>query len=84
MQQFRIVRKDIEEMLLRVSTVRLKYGHAERHWRKIASSAQRMIETANELRNRAGTGHVRVVGEEPVVTGADASLVESAGLILAA
>ena len=56
----------------------------ERHLRKIASSAQRMIETANELRNRAGTGHGRVVGEEPVVTAADASLVASAGLILAA
>ena len=43
-----------------------------------------MIETANELGNRAGTGHGRVVGNEPVVTAADASLVASAGLILAA
>ena len=56
----------------------------ERHLRKIASSAQRMIETANELRNRAGTGHGRVEGNEPVVTVADAGLVASAGLILAA
>ena len=56
----------------------------ERHLRKIASSAQRMIETANELRNHAGTGHGRVVGEEPVIAEADASLVASTGLILAA
>ena len=56
----------------------------ERHSRKIASSAQRMIETANELRNLAGTGHGRVIGEEPVITGVDANLVASTGLILAA
>ena len=43
-----------------------------------------MIETANELRNRAGTGHGRVVGKEPIITAADAGLVASAGLILAA
>ena len=57
---------------------------AERHLGRIASSAQRMIETANELRNRVGTGHGRVAGEEPVVTAADASLVASVGYILAA
>ena len=56
----------------------------ERHVRKITSSAQRMIETANELRNRAGTGHGRVAGKEPIVTAADAALVASVGLILAA
>ena len=56
----------------------------ERHLRKIASSALRMIETANELRNHAGTGHGRVVGEEPMIAEADASLVASTGLILAA
>ena len=56
----------------------------ERHLRKIASCAQNMIETANKLRNDAGTGHGRVVGEEPVVTAADASLIASVGLILAA
>ena len=56
----------------------------ERHLRKIASSVKRMIETANELRNRAGTGHGRVVGKEPIITAADAGLVASAGLILAA
>ena len=43
-----------------------------------------MIQTANELRNIAGTGHGRVVGNEPVVTAADASLVASAGFILVA
>lgn len=56
----------------------------ERHLRRIASSAQKMIGSANELRNSAGTGHGRVVGEEPVVTVADASLVASTGVILAA
>ena len=56
----------------------------KRHLRRMASSAQRMIETVNELRNWAGTGHGRVVGREPEITEADASLVASAGLILAA
>ncbi len=56
----------------------------ERHSKKIVSSAKRMIETVNELRNRAGTGHGRVIGEEPVITGADANLIASTGLILAA
>ena len=56
----------------------------ERHLRKIASNAQRMITAANELRNRAGTGHGRVVGKEPVLTAADASLVASIGMVLAA
>ena len=72
----------LTELRLRGSSTPTTEG--ERHVRKIASSAQRMIETANELRNRAGTGHGRVVGNEPVVTAADASLVASAGLILAA
>ena len=56
----------------------------KRHLRRIASNAQRMIETVNELRNLAGTGHGRVVGNEPEITEADASLVASTGLILAA
>jgi hypothetical protein len=56
----------------------------EKHLRKIASSAKTMIETANALRNLAGTGHGRVVGAGEVVTDADASLVASSGLILAA
>ena len=56
----------------------------ERNVRKIASCAQKMIETANEFRNSAGTGHGRVAGKEPTVTAADAALVASAGLILAA
>ena len=57
---------------------------SERLLGRIASSAQRMIDTANELRNRAGAGHGRVVGKEPVVTAADAGLVASIGFILAA
>ena len=59
-------------------------SEGEKHLRRIAASAQRMIETANELRNRAGTGHGRAEGKEPVITAADAGLVASAGLILAA
>ena len=57
---------------------------AERHQGRIASSAQRMIEAANELRNQAGTGHGRVAGKEPKVSLADASLVASVGCVLAA
>ena len=56
----------------------------ERHTRKIVSNAKSMIIAANELRNRAGAGHGRVVGEEQSVGAADASLVASTGLILAA
>ncbi|WP_326912885.1 abortive infection family protein [Rhizobium johnstonii] len=56
----------------------------EKHLRKIASSAKVMIETANELRNLAGTGHGRVVGEEVEIRASDASLVASNGLVLAA
>lgn len=56
----------------------------ERLVRKIASSAKRMLEAANELRNRAGTGHGRVVGKHAEIETADASLVASVGLVLAA
>ena len=56
----------------------------ERYARNIASSAQKMMGTVAELRNRAGTGHGRVIEEDPVITGADANLVASTGLILAA
>lgn len=56
----------------------------EKHVRRIASAAKTMIETANEYRNLAGTGHGRVIGKEVGVTPADASLVASSGLILAA
>lgn len=56
----------------------------ERAIRKIASSARTMIDTVNELRNAAGTGHGKVVGEEEPISADDASLVASSGLILAA
>lgn len=62
----------------------LPVNESERYSRKIASSAQKMIEAANDLRNQAGTGHGRVIGKEPIVTAADAGLVASTGLILAA
>jgi hypothetical protein len=52
--------------------------------RKIASSAKTMIETANELRNLAGTGHGRVVGEVEDITADDASMVASSGYVLTA
>lgn len=57
---------------------------SEKYLRKMASSARAMIESANELRNLAGTGHGRVVGEEVAVSPDDASLVGSSGLVLAA
>ena len=56
----------------------------EKYVRKIVSSAKSMVDAANELRNSAGTGHGRVVGEETSVSPDDASLVASAGLVLAA
>ena len=56
----------------------------ERLVRKFASSAKRIIETANELRNHAGTGHGRVISKQTEITTADASLVASVGLVLAA
>lgn len=43
-----------------------------------------MIETANELRNLAGTGHGRVVGEVEDITADDASMVASSGYVLTA
>lgn len=57
---------------------------AEGHIRKIANTAQKMIETANELRNLAGTGHGKVAGEEPEVSLTDAQLVAAEGFILCA
>ncbi|MGN7127369.1 abortive infection family protein [Methylorubrum populi] len=57
---------------------------SDKYLRKMASSARSMIESANELRNLAGTGHGRVVGEEVPVSADDASLVGSSGLVLAA
>lgn len=56
----------------------------ERALRKIASRARDMINTANELRNAAGSGHGKVVGEEEDLGPEDASLVASTGLVLAA
>ena len=56
----------------------------ERLVRRIVSSAKRIVVAANELRNRAGTGHGRIVGKETEITAADASLVASVGLVLAA
>ena len=57
---------------------------AERNVPKIAGNARKMIEAANQLRNRAGTGHGYVIGEEPEVGAADAGLVASTGMILVA
>ena len=56
----------------------------ERYVRKFVSKAKQMIETVNEFWNFAGTGHGRVVGKEPTVTAADATLVALTGLNLAA
>ena len=58
-------------------------AESERYLRTIASNARRMIEAANELRNRLGTGHSRVVGKEPALTSVDASLVACTGMVMA-
>ncbi len=59
-------------------------SESERHVRKIYSNAKKMVGTANELRNLAGTGHGRIVGREEHLSSEDARLVASIGLILAA
>ena len=55
---------------------------SEKYLRIMSSSAKEM--TLQVTSNRAGTGHGRVVGGEPIVTEADASLVASIGFILTA
>ena len=57
---------------------------SETYHRKIASSARKMVNTINDFRNHAGTGHGHVIGAEPRVTEADAYLVASTGFVLAA
>lgn len=57
---------------------------SEGYIRRISSNARKMIETVNELRNLAGTGHGHIVGKEESLSPRDASLVASNGLILAA
>ena len=56
----------------------------EKFHRTVASCAQKMIIEANKLRNRVGTGHGRVIGENAAITNEDASLVASTGMILCA
>ena len=56
----------------------------ERYLRRFASSAERMLNAVNDLRNFAGTGHGRPVGEEPVLIVEDANFVASIGMVLAA
>ena len=69
---------------LRLSADSPPVTDSERYVRKFASKVKQMIETVNEFRNFAGTGHGRVIGEEPNVTAADATLVALTGLNLAA
>ena len=57
---------------------------SETYHRKIASSVRKVVNTINDFRNHAGTGHGHVIGAEPMVTEADAYLVASTGFILAA
>ena len=59
-------------------------SESERYLRSIANSAKKMINAGNDLRNLAGTGHGREVGEEPTVTETEARLVASIGFTLAA
>ena len=55
----------------------------ERLIRKISSQAKKMIETANDLRNVAGSGHGRIVGHEHPLTTEDARMIASIGFVLA-
>ena len=57
---------------------------ADRPVQEVAKAAKEMLLAANKLRNRAGTGHGRVVGQEPSVANTDAALVASTGMVLAA
>lgn len=59
-------------------------SESERYLGTIASSAKKMINAGNDLRNLKGTGHGREVGAEPIVTEAEARLVASIGFTLAA
>lgn len=56
----------------------------EKHLRRILSGAEKTIHAINELRNCAGTGHGRPVGEEPAVNIEDSKLIASMGMVLAA
>ena len=51
--------------------------------RKISSLAKKMIEAANKLRNIAGSGHGRIVGNEHPLTTEDARMIASIGFVLA-
>lgn len=91
----RVGEKDLEKLDFPVLTTRCMSAlgllpntppstEGERHVRKIASTARTMIETANELRNLAGTGHGKVAGAAPAVSLTDAQLVAAQGFILCA
>lgn len=56
----------------------------EKHIRQIVSSAQKMMEAANALRNYGGTGHGRAAGTDPNLSVVDAQLVAATGYVLAA
>lgn len=57
---------------------------SERLIRKTASKARQLIETINELRNEAGTGHGKAAGKEASVTVDDANMIAAMGMVLAA
>jgi hypothetical protein len=56
----------------------------ERLIRKSASKARQVIESINELRNEAGTGHGKAAGKEPTVAVEDANMIAALGMVLAA
>ncbi|WP_424628837.1 abortive infection family protein [Bradyrhizobium sp. SYSU BS000235] len=56
----------------------------ERLMRKTVSRIQQTIETINELRNEAGTGHGKPAGTKTTITLDDANMIGSIGMILSA
>lgn len=59
-------------------------NEVERLTRKIASKAREIVESINELRNVAGTGHGRIAGKEPAIAAEDANMAAAIGMVLTA
>ena len=59
------------------------FDESEGLLRRISSLAKKMIESANKLRNIAGSGHGRIVGNEHPLTTEDARMIASIGFVLA-
>lgn len=70
--------------LLGLKTMTAPSSDREKYLRQIASSAQKMMEAANALRNYGGTGHGRAASSEPDLSPMDGQLVAATEYVLAA